>query len=97
MIGPFDFTLSGKRLGKVSTKFGAYEFPFLILSDFFDEKDKFVNCRFTFHHMQEFFYPQGRINSVACEDKVLDTISGDDWKIDAESQASGTNVTNKQG
>jgi len=44
--------------------------------------------------MQEFFYPQGRINSVAYEDKVLDTISGDDWKIDVESQASGTNVTN---
>jgi len=94
LVGPFDFRLSGRRLGVISTKFGTHGFPFLLVGDFFNESQLFNNCIFTFYHMQEFFHPQGHINNVTYRDDVLEIIQGENWTIDLENRATGIDVTN---
>ncbi|MDR7088605.1 ApeA N-terminal domain 1-containing protein [Cellvibrio fibrivorans] len=93
LFGPFNFNLGGRRFGVINTKYGSHGFPCLVMGDFVSPDKKFDHSRFTFHHMQEFFYPQGHLDGVAYKDGTLETIKGTDWIIEIENRATFNDVT----
>ncbi|MEZ7492320.1 hypothetical protein QO198_12230 [Pseudoalteromonas distincta] len=93
LIGPFNFNYSGQRFGAVHTKFGKHGFTHLLIGDFVKFDTKFHHCRFTFHHMQEFFYPQGHIGKAPYIKGALEKISGEDWSLELENRATFKDVT----
>ena len=94
LIGPFNFNRGGRRFGTVNTKYGTHGFPHLIIGDFVQPDKEFDHSRFTFHHMQEFFYPQGHLDGVPYKEGTLEKIEGDDWSIELENRALANDVTN---
>lgn len=93
LIGPFDFNRGGHRWGSVSTKHGKHGFSYLIIGDFVEADTNFHHCRFTFHHMQEFFYPQGHISSLPYKEGTLEKIKGNGWILELENRATFEDVT----
>jgi hypothetical protein len=93
LIGPFDFNRGGHRWGSISTKHGKHGFPHLIIGSFVEAGTNFHHCRFTFHHMQEFFYPQGHISSVPYKEGTLEKIEGNGWNLELENRAACKDVT----
>ncbi len=93
LIGPFDFSRGGHHFGRIATKYGKHGFPLLVIGDFVKLDAKFHHCRFTFHHMQEFFYPQGHISNIPYENGVLEEIKGSGWSLELENRATFTDVT----
>ncbi|MBD3897584.1 hypothetical protein IEI94_17145 [Halomonas sp. ML-15] len=94
LIGPFNFNSGGWRFGSVITKYGTHGFSYLVMGDFVQPDTEFDHSRFTFHHMQEFFYPQGHLDSVPYKEGTLEKIDGAGWSIELESRALANNVTN---
>ncbi|MGF1756684.1 hypothetical protein L4D76_01795 [Photobacterium sagamiensis] len=94
LIGPFNFNGGGQRFGAVVTKHGTHGFSHLVMGDFVKPDKEFDHSRFTFHHMQEFFYPQGHLNSVSYKDGTLEKIEGSGWSIELENRALANDVTN---
>lgn len=93
LIGPFNFTGSGMRMGKVCTRYGNHGFRFLAIGEFKVITDLYDHARFTFSHMQEFFCPQGWIDNVKYEDGVIEKIESRDWDIEVENRANFIDVT----
>lgn len=93
LIGPFNFNTGGMNFGRVHTKFGTHGFNHLVIGDFIRPEEKFYYSRFTFHQMQEFFYPQGHLDSVQYKDGTLISIMGNGWQIDLENRAKVNDVT----
>ena len=94
LIGPFNFGRGGQRFGAVHTKYGTHGFSHLVIGDFVQPDKEFDHSRFTFHHMQEFFYPQGYIDSVPFKEGTLEKIEGAGWSIELENRALASDVTN---
>lgn len=94
LIGPFDFNHGARRFGSVNTKHGTHGFSHLVIGDFVQPDKEFDHSRFTFHHMQEFFCPQGHLDGVPYREGVLETISGNGWSIELENRALVHDVTN---
>tara|TARA_Y100000780_G_C13693695_1_gene420562 strand:+ start:6149 stop:7486 length:1338 start_codon:yes stop_codon:yes gene_type:complete len=94
LIGPFDFNHGGRRFGSVNTKHGTHGFSHLVIGDFVQPDKEFDHSRFTFHHMQEFFCPQGRLDGVPYKEGTLETIGGNGWSIELENRALANDVTN---
>jgi len=93
LIGPFNFNGGGRRFDAVDTKYGTHGFSYLVLGDFVQPDKEFDHSRFTFHHMQEFFYPQGRLDDVPYKEGTLEKIEGDGWNIELENRALANDVT----
>jgi hypothetical protein len=93
LIGPFDFNRGGRPWGSIRTKHGKHRFPHLLIGSFVEARSNFHHCRFTFHHMQEFFYPQGHINSVPFKEGILEKIEGNGWNLELENRAEFKDVT----
>lgn len=94
LIGPFDFNHGGRRFGSVNTKHGTHGFSHLVIGDFVQPDKEFDHSRFTFHHMQEFFCPQGHLDGVPYKEGTLETIGGNGWSIELENRALANDVTN---
>ncbi|OOE76267.1 hypothetical protein BZG25_15555 [Salinivibrio sp. ML198] len=93
LIGPFDFSQTGMRIGKIVTRYGKRGFRFLALGEFLSMDTLYGNARFTFSHMQEFFYPQGWIDSVKYKEGVIEKIEGAGWDLEVENRATFTDIT----
>lgn len=93
LIGPFNFNRGGHRWGSISTKHGRHDFSHLIIGSFIKFHTEFHHCRFTFHHMQEFFYPQGHISKVPYTEGVIEKIEGSGWSLELENRATFNDVT----
>lgn len=93
LIGPFDFSQTGMRFGKIHTRFGKRGFKFLVIGEFVDFDQPYDHARFTFSHMQEFFYPQGWLDNVKYEEGVIETIKGKNWLIEVDNRATFSDVT----
>ena len=94
LIGSFNFNHGGRRFGAVNTKHGTLGFSHLVIGDFVQPDKEFDHSRFTFHHMQEFFYPQGHLNGVPYKEGTLEKIDGKGWSIELENRALANDVTN---
>ncbi|WP_318520215.1 ApeA N-terminal domain 1-containing protein [Photobacterium leiognathi] len=93
LIGPFDFSRTGMRFGKINTRYGKKGFKFLVIGEFVELKQLYDHARFTFSHMQEFFYPQGWLDDVKYEDGIIEKIEGKNWYIEVENRATFSDVT----
>lgn len=92
LIGPFDFNRGSHRWGSVVTSYGMHGFSYLLIGEFFKEEQCFERAMFDMQNMQEFFYPQGKINGVPYCDGVLETINGSDWCLELIHRASFKHV-----
>ncbi|MCS6241372.1 ApeA N-terminal domain 1-containing protein [Shewanella baltica] len=93
LVGPFDFSQSGVRMGNVYTRFGSHEFNFLIIGEFTIFNEQYKSAHFNFSNMQEFFYPQGWINNVEFDEGVIDKIECADWILEVRNKATVIDIT----
>lgn len=93
LVGPFDFSQAGMRTGKIVTRFGKHGFRFLIIGEFVCLDELYNNARFTFSHMQEFFFPQGWIDNVKYKEGVIEKIEGEGWNLEVQNKATCTDIT----
>ncbi len=93
LVGPFDFSQAGMRMGKIVTSYGKQGFRFLVIGEFVGIDKLYDHARFTFSHMQEFFYPQGWINNVKYKEGVIEKIEGANWDLEVENRATFTDIT----
>jgi hypothetical protein len=95
LIGGFDFSTGTNHVSPALwARSGKHPFSFILFGDHL--KDIVVNkCRFTFTNMQEFFFPQGHIDSLKYSKDSLETIAGEDWTLEIQHRATAKLVGNR--